>query len=155
MGAYYAKQPNDLYCRFSTVVDSVTDWNITKEQAINMQLGYLNVTPAEQKIREDIFDKRLKPFEKIKEDFTAANDTIEEFQDLLKEMGDTEGYKKMFYEDFNNGSDTISCVRSWGYLDYDEPIAMKWLDHYCDFNKYAMTTKVTYNGKVIFEGKLE
>ena len=91
MGAYYAKQPNGLYCRFSTVVDSVTHWNITKEQAINMQLGYLDVTPAEQKIREDMFDKRLKPFETIKKDFTAANDTIEEFQDLLKEMGDTEG----------------------------------------------------------------
>ena len=91
MGAYYAKQPNGLYCRFSTVVDSVTDWNITKEQAINMQLGYLDVTPAEQKIREDMFDKRLKPFKTIKKDFTAANDTIEEFQDLLKEMGDTEG----------------------------------------------------------------
>lgn len=68
---------------------------------------------------------------------------------------DHEGYKKMFHEDFNNGSDTISCVRSWGYLNYDEPTAMKWLGHYCDFNKYAMTTKVTYNGKVIFEGKLE
>ena len=35
MGAYIAKQPNGLYCRFSSVVDSVTHWNMTEEDYIN------------------------------------------------------------------------------------------------------------------------
>ena len=68
---------------------------------------------------------------------------------------DHDGYKNMFHEDFNNGGDTIACVRSWGYLNYDEETAIKLLGHYCDFNKYALTTKITYNGKTIFNGKLE
>ena len=35
MGAYIAKQPNGLFCRFSSVVDSVTHWNMTEEDYIN------------------------------------------------------------------------------------------------------------------------
>ena len=31
MGAFICKQPNGKYCRFSTVVDSITDYNMTEE----------------------------------------------------------------------------------------------------------------------------
>lgn len=36
MGAFIAKQPNGLYCRFSTIVDCPTDWNMTEEEYIEM-----------------------------------------------------------------------------------------------------------------------
>ena len=36
MGSFIARQPNGLLCRFSTVVDCVTHWNMTDEQYIAM-----------------------------------------------------------------------------------------------------------------------
>lgn len=68
---------------------------------------------------------------------------------------DHAGFKKAFHEDFKNGGDTTCCVRSWGYLDYDEQTAIKFLGHYCDFNVHAINTKIIYNEKTIFDGKLE
>ena len=35
MGAYITKQPNGLFCRFSSVVDSVTHWNMTEQDYID------------------------------------------------------------------------------------------------------------------------
>ena len=34
MGAFIARQPNGLLCRFSTVVDCITDYNMTEEEYI-------------------------------------------------------------------------------------------------------------------------
>jgi len=31
MGAFWCKQPNGKYCRFSTVVDCITDYDCEKE----------------------------------------------------------------------------------------------------------------------------
>lgn len=36
MAGFVAKQPNGLYCRFSTVIDCPTDWNITAEYYIEL-----------------------------------------------------------------------------------------------------------------------
>lgn len=36
MGYFFGKQPNGLYYRFSTVVDTLTHINLTKEDVINM-----------------------------------------------------------------------------------------------------------------------
>lgn len=36
MGAFIARQPNGLLCRFSTVVDCITDYNMTEEEYIEM-----------------------------------------------------------------------------------------------------------------------
>lgn len=107
MGAYWSQQPNGKFCRFSTVVDTVTDWNVSLEQAINMTQGYLfesaeipqNVLNA----RKEKFITSLKPFNRIKEDFVPGNDSVEEFLDTLEDMGDTEGLsdekiKKFDYE---------------------------------------------------------
>jgi hypothetical protein len=85
MGGYICKQPNGLYCRFSTVVDTITDYNMTEEEYINMCM---------EKAKEDAIDtlkNRLVPFERIKDDFRPDNYTINNFIKLLKEMGDNEG----------------------------------------------------------------
>ena len=36
MGAFVVRQPNGLLCRFSTVVDTVTHYNMTEEDYIEM-----------------------------------------------------------------------------------------------------------------------
>ena len=36
MGSFIAQQPNGLYCRFSTIVDTVTHYNMTKDDYIEL-----------------------------------------------------------------------------------------------------------------------
>lgn len=36
MGSFIARQPNGLLCRFSSVVDTITDYNLTDEEYIEM-----------------------------------------------------------------------------------------------------------------------
>lgn len=67
---------------------------------------------------------------------------------------DEEGYRKMFKESPTSKSQ-LMYSNTWGYLDYDEEKSIKFCGHYCDFNKYAYKTVIKYNGKIIFEGKLE
>ena len=89
MGAFIAKQPNGLYCRFSTVVDTVTDWNMTAEEYIEMCAARA-AEKASEEARETL-TKHLYPFYDVKNHFFPANNTIEEFNEMLKEMGDEEG----------------------------------------------------------------
>ena len=80
-----AKQPNGLYCRFSSVIDTVTDWNLTEEEVID-----LYVERARQEIK-DILKRDVHKFEEVKDCFWPTNNTIEEFNQILAEMGDEEG----------------------------------------------------------------
>lgn len=36
MGAFIAKQPNGLYCRYSSIVDNITHHNMTEEEYIEL-----------------------------------------------------------------------------------------------------------------------
>ena len=36
MGAFIARQPNGLYCRYSEVVDNITHYNMTEEEYIEL-----------------------------------------------------------------------------------------------------------------------
>lgn len=103
MGAFLAKQPNGLYCRFSEVVDTVTDINMTEEEYIEMY-----VERATERAREDAKDTLkhwVRPFDEVKDRFVPSNNTIEKFNELLKEMGDEEGLGeeriKYLKENFN------------------------------------------------------
>lgn len=89
MGSFIAKQPNGLYCRFSSVIDTVTDWNMTEDDYINMCVA----KATEQAIKEakETIEKHLQPFENVKDYFFPANNTIEEFNEILNDMGDREG----------------------------------------------------------------
>lgn len=84
MGAFISKQPNGLYCRFSTVVDCPTHWNMTEEDYIEMC-----AERAREEARETI-TRHLRPFEMVKEYFNPMNMTETEFERILKEMGDVE-----------------------------------------------------------------
>ena len=88
MGAFIARQPNGLLCRFSTVVDTVTHYNMTEEDYIEM---------CAEKAREearDVINNYLKPFELVKDYFRPNNMTEQQFEEILNEM-DMES-KRMF-----------------------------------------------------------
>ena len=92
MAGFIAKQPNGLYCRFSTVVDCPTHYNMTEEE-------YLNNVTGTVKNREEgkaVIKNYLKPFDEVKERFVDNNMSKEEFDKLLKEMSEpplTKGFK--------------------------------------------------------------
>ncbi|MEZ3424497.1 MAG: hypothetical protein K1W39_12390 [Lachnospiraceae bacterium] len=81
MGAFVVRQPNGLLCRFSTVVDTVTHYNMTEEDYIEM---------CAEKAREearDVINNYLKPFESVKDYFVPTNMTEQKFEEILNEMG--------------------------------------------------------------------
>lgn len=92
MGAFIARQPNGLLCRFSTVVDTVTNYNMTEEDYITeVQMGYYgrNRGAAEHEARDTIANY-MQPFSEVIRRFLPYNNTREEFLNILREMGDTE-----------------------------------------------------------------
>jgi hypothetical protein len=80
MGAFIARQPNGLLCRFSTIVDTVTDYNMTEEEYIE-----LCAEKAREEARNTI-ERHLRPFDWVKQYFTPNNMTEDEFNRILKEM---------------------------------------------------------------------
>ena len=82
MAGFIAKQPNGLYCRFSTVVGCPTDWNMTAEDYIE-----LCKQKAEQEAK-DVLENYLRPFEMVKDYFFSNNMTQKEFDKFLQDVGD-------------------------------------------------------------------
>lgn len=80
MGAFVTRQPNGLLCRFSSIVDCPTHYNMTDEEYIEM---------CAERAREeakDVLKNHLKPFEWLRDYFHPNNMTEEEFEQLLSEM---------------------------------------------------------------------
>lgn len=80
MGSFIARQPNGLYCRFSTVVDCPTHINMTREDYIN----YCMERAKEE--AEDVLDNHLRPFNWVEKYFYPANMTEEDFKSCLVKM---------------------------------------------------------------------
>ena len=86
MGTFIAKQPNGLYCRFSSIVDCPTDWNMTKEDYIEMC-----VEEASEKARKEaerILYKHVYDFQKVIDRFVPNNMTEEEFEQFVKDASE-------------------------------------------------------------------
>lgn len=81
MGAFISKQPNGKYCRFSTVVDTITDYNMTEEEYIEM------CAERARKEARDVLEKWTRPFQEVIDYFYPNNDTQQQFAEKLKEMG--------------------------------------------------------------------
>ena len=92
MGAFIAEQPNGLYCRFSTVVDTVTHYNMTKDDYIEVCKERFGEKRGEEEAN-DILKNYLRPFSDVIERFVPNNDSIQEFSNRLKEMGCTDEFK--------------------------------------------------------------
>jgi len=78
------KQPNGLYCRFSSVVDTFTHINMTEQEYIDLCV--------EKAVKEakDTLANHTRPLSEAKRMFVPNNNTVEEFNELLVQMGDTE-----------------------------------------------------------------
>lgn len=82
MPSFISKQPNGLYCRFSTVTDSITHYNMTAEEYIEY---------CAEKAKETarwILEHDLEPFEKVEGNFCDTIMTRDEFDKILKKMKD-------------------------------------------------------------------
>lgn len=97
MGAFVCKQPNGKYCRFSTVVDTLTHYDMTEDEYIEICVS----KAVKDAIREakDVLAHYLRPFDEIKKYFVPNNTTVAEFNKLLIEMGDTEQLDPKDYEE--------------------------------------------------------
>ncbi|EPY2283482.1 hypothetical protein ACTQ4P_05505 [Clostridium sporogenes] len=92
MGSFIAKQPNGLYCRFSTVVGCPTHYNMTQEEYINNITG----TVKDKENGEDTLRNFLRPFSEVKDRFKPINMTEEEFYKLVKTISEkpkSKGFK--------------------------------------------------------------
>lgn len=88
MSKFIAKQPNGLYCRFSTVVYSITHYNMTFDDYVEllMKLYGKNRRVAEKEA-EDTIKNYMIPFQEVIDSFLPYKNTEEEFRYQLKEMG--------------------------------------------------------------------
>ena len=80
MGAFISRQPNGLLCRFSTVVDCVTHYNMTEEEYIEMK------AEEAREDAKDVIANYLKPYEWIDKYFHPNNMTQAEHEKIKKEM---------------------------------------------------------------------
>lgn len=80
MGSFICRQPNGLLCRFSTVTDTVTHYNMTDEEYIQMKME------EAKKEAQKVIDNYLKPFELIDDYFIPNNMTEEDFEQLKIKM---------------------------------------------------------------------
>jgi len=83
MGAFIARQPNGLLCRFSSVVDCVTHYNFTDEEYLN------NCTKStiSREDAQDTLDNHLRPFSEVVDRMAPRNTTEEEIKEYYKEVG--------------------------------------------------------------------
>ena len=84
MRAFIAKQPNGLYCRYSSIVDDFTHIDMTTEDYIAYRM---------EEARQDAIDTlehHVKPFQKVIDIYCAKEEQPEGYTDLFKHMG----YKK-------------------------------------------------------------
>ena len=91
---FVSQQPNGRYCLFSTVVDTVTHWDMTAEEYIEMCAEMARINARFE------LKHRLVPFSEVKRCFIPTNDSVEDFNDMLIEMGDSEQLNpEDFYDD--------------------------------------------------------
>jgi hypothetical protein len=82
MAGFIEKQPNGLYCIFSTVVDTITHYNMTREDYLNNVTG----TVKNRQEGEEVLNDYLKPFSEVIKRFVPNNMKQEEFDKLIEEM---------------------------------------------------------------------
>lgn len=87
MSGFIARQPNGLYCRFSTFLDCPTHYNMSFSDYVKviMDRGYKRWKAAEE--AKDIIENYLQPFSRVMESFRTDFMSVEEFENILVEMG--------------------------------------------------------------------
>ena len=81
MGGFIAKQPNGLYCRYSSIVDNITHHNMTEEDYIE-----LCVERAKEQAKEIL--EKVKPFSEVLKSLSPATKRdLRGMNKILKECG--------------------------------------------------------------------
>ncbi len=80
MAGVIARQPNGLLCRHSTVLDCVTDYNMTEADYIKLCMERARMDA------EDVIAQFLRPFSEVIDRFVPNNMTPEEFERILEDM---------------------------------------------------------------------
>ena len=80
MAGFISRQPNGLLCRFSSVVDTITHYNMTEEEYIEMCAERARAEAGE------VLQNHLKPFSWVKDYFAPNNMSTEGFNKILEEM---------------------------------------------------------------------
>lgn len=97
MGAIFYKQPNGRYCRYSTVVDCVTDYNMNKYDIIKLFVEDA-IDSAEEFINDE---KNFHKFEELTEKYEdlgpdeepTGEMSVEEFEKIRKRMEEPESFR--------------------------------------------------------------
>lgn len=86
MGSYIAKQPNGLYCRYSSVVECSTHFNMTVIDYLKVVVGRNPDKSIEWCMDEvkNVFENYLQPFVRVMADTTELNMTEEEYIQFLE-----------------------------------------------------------------------
>ena len=84
MGAFIARQPNGLLCLFSSVLDCITNYNMTEEEYIEFRAEC-----AREEARFDLQSKSfIKPYDWVLDRTLFNNMTKNEFLKIRREMGE-------------------------------------------------------------------
>lgn len=96
MGAFIAKQPNGLYCRFSTVVDTITHYNMTFDDYVNdVQICRYGRSRQEAEAEaRDTIEHYLRSFQEIIDSFVPRTKLGKSSTNFLEEMGYVETFDK-------------------------------------------------------------
>lgn len=78
--SFVVRQPNGLLCRFSTVTDCPTHWNMTEGEYVAMCME-----KARDEAR-DLIKNNLRPFEDVEASFVPNNMKRERFNEILEQM---------------------------------------------------------------------
>ena len=95
MAGMIAKQPNGLYCRYSSIVDTITHYNFTEKEYLNNITG----TVLNRAEGIDVLENYLHPFEEVEKLLRlrlSDSESEEEVEELIKDMYKErkEGYMK-------------------------------------------------------------
>ena len=92
MGSYIARQPNGLYCRYSSVVECPTHFNMTVTDYLKIVVSRNPDKSIEWCMNEvkDVFENYLQPFVRVMVDTTELNMTEEEYIQFLEAVQEDE-----------------------------------------------------------------
>lgn len=85
--SFIARQPNGLLCRHSSVVDCITDYNMTEEEYISLCIK--KATERAKNEAEDILKNYVRDMDLVKTSFSPNNISEEKFKEILIEMEKT------------------------------------------------------------------
>ena len=87
MSSCICKQPNGLYCRYSSVVETMTDINMTFEDYIELvrKRDKCTIEQATETVK-DIFENFLEDYEEVENRISTLNETGMSRKALIEKM---------------------------------------------------------------------